>query len=316
MWILSGVDLQGVWAALRSANPLGLLCLGLFFPLGTLLTASRWRLLLRSQGHDFGIGYLFGSIMVALFVRQLLPTTVGGDLVRAYDSWRGGAGKLTAVTTLVVERLLGVLMLACGAILGLALSTELRAENPSLSVVLVAGASAIVAVLALVFAQPHGMMATLQGLSARVGSIAFFDRALASIAGFRGRYAVLAGALGISALMMVQTVVFYYLIGWTLDLPVRLATFFLIVPLALFVMLAPISINGIGLREGIFVLLLGRYGVPPDSALAFAWMEYGLFLLFGLLGGIVYVLRRRGPRVGGPADSMPVSEIPRRNGGS
>ena len=57
-------------------------------------------------------------------------------------------------------------------------------------------------------------------------------------------------------------------------------------------MMLPISINGIGVREGIFVFLLGQWGVDPAQALALAWLEYGIILLFGLLGGGLHILRR------------------------
>ena len=57
-------------------------------------------------------------------------------------------------------------------------------------------------------------------------------------------------------------------------------------------MMLPISINGIGLRESVFVFFFSAFGVVKYQAIAFAWLAYGLVILQGLLGGIVYALRK------------------------
>jgi hypothetical protein len=54
----------------------------------------------------------------------------------------------------------------------------------------------------------------------------------------------------------------------------------------------PVSINGIGLREGAFVVFFSSLGVPPHAALALAWLEYGILLVQGLVCGLVYATRR------------------------
>jgi glycosyltransferase 2 family protein len=54
----------------------------------------------------------------------------------------------------------------------------------------------------------------------------------------------------------------------------------------------PISINGIGLRENTLAAMLAWYSVSTVDAVAFAWLAYLGNLLIGLLGGVVYALRR------------------------
>ena len=53
----------------------------------------------------------------------------------------------------------------------------------------------------------------------------------------------------------------------------------------------PISINGIGARELVFVRLLGVVGVPEPQALAVSVCAFAMALAFSLIGGLVYVLR-------------------------
>ena len=54
---------------------------------------------------------------------------------------------------------------------------------------------------------------------------------------------------------------------------------------------SPMS-DGIGLRDAIFVYLFGAYGVATESAVAFSWIALGMLLVQGVVGGIVFLLRR------------------------
>jgi hypothetical protein len=57
----------------------------------------------------------------------------------------------------------------------------------------------------------------------------------------------------------------------------------------------PVSINGIGLRENALAAMLGWYGVAAADAVALAWLVYLSSLLLGMIGGIVYAVRRAPP---------------------
>ena len=77
-----------------------------------------------------------------------------------------------------------------------------------------------------------------------------------------------------------------------LEFPIPFNHFFLIIPLSIFIMMLPISINGIGIRESIFAFFFLSYGVSKPEAVAFAWLVYGITILQGVVGGIVYALRK------------------------
>ena len=50
--------------------------------------------------------------------------------------------------------------------------------------------------------------------------------------------------------------------------------------------------NGVGVRENAFVLFLGMFGVAAPTAVAFTWIGFGMILIYGAMGGVVYALRR------------------------
>jgi hypothetical protein len=82
----------------------------------------------------------------------------------------------------------------------------------------------------------------------------------------------------------------------------------MIVPVALVVLLVPFSINGIGIREGIFVYLLTGLGVENKDAIALSWISFGLMLTQGIIGGIIFALR--GIHFGESKVDPPISQEP------
>lgn len=65
-----------------------------------------------------------------------------------------------------------------------------------------------------------------------------------------------------------------------------------VVPLVTLLTLLPVSLNGLGLREGGFVFFLGQLGIPQAQALALSLLVFGLTLLFSLAGGVCLLFER------------------------
>ena len=99
-------------------------------------------------------------------------------------------------------------------------------------------------------------------------------------------------ALALSVLLQVNVVVCFTVLARAIGIEVPIESMFLIIPVAIFIMMIPISINAIGVRETVFVFLFSLYGIENIQALAFAWLAYGLTLSQGILGGIVFALRK------------------------
>jgi uncharacterized membrane protein YbhN (UPF0104 family) len=98
-----------------------------------------------------------------------------------------------------------------------------------------------------------------------------------------------------SGLLQCVVITHYYIVGLALGLTIPWQAYVLIVPLALAITMLPISINGVGVREGAFAYLLGVYGVELPVSIAFALVIYALMLGQGLLGGLVFALLRARP---------------------
>jgi hypothetical protein len=64
-----------------------------------------------------------------------------------------------------------------------------------------------------------------------------------------------------------------------------------IVPVSFVVQMAPVSLNGFGVREATFTFYFSRIGLPIESALVVSFMGAGLIILFSLSGAVAYLLR-------------------------
>ena len=300
-WVLTHADIRQVGAVFRRADP-GLVALLLVvFPVGYVLASMRWRVLLASLGHRLPLRYLMTSWLVAAFFRQLLPSTIGGDAIRVWDSWRAGVGRGQAVSVILVERLVGMLALLLLTVGGFLTAGEALPELPGLPLWLALCVGAAGAGVAVVFSSRWLPLATriAARLPRRLGS--FVSRVIGAFAAYGGAHGVLGAALLWSLVFQAHVIVFYWLIGRALGLPLTLAAAFLVVPLALVFMTLPVSINAVGLREGAFVFLLGALGIAPAEALAFAWLEYATFLAWALVGGVVHAARPRAARAPAPS---------------
>lgn len=301
IWLLiSRAEVAKIWQSMASANMLLIVLSFLLHGVGYFSSSYRWQILMRAQGFDVPLMYLMRSYAVAMFFNNLLPSTIGGDGYRALDTSKCNIPKMKAFAIVVVERFLGMFALLAFAVLALTLATELTMEIENLWLISTLAFSAMLAVIWLIFfrksSQPPNASATL-ALLEKIPAGGFVQKQVMKIqeafAPFRGKSRALAWSLGLSLLLQFNVIFHYYLISDALGLTIPFAKFLVIIPLAMFIQMVPLSINGIGIRESFYVFFLSTvYGMPYETSLAFSWIAYGMILLLGILGGIIYAFRR------------------------
>lgn len=303
-WILRRADPSEVLSAATEVSIPLLLVAYVFNFVGVLITSARWRGLLAAQDVEAPPGFLLKSVLVGMFFNNFLPSTVGGDAMRAYDSYRF-AKRGRAATSVVVDRLLGLLVLTLFVLVSFPFAPEISDQVPGLGLWIVAGASILIGVAwSVFFTQLYDVLGRMLGkLPAGLGRVA--GKVLGSFATYRGKRAALARAFGWSLLLQANVVIHYIFIARALGLGVPAHHFFLIVPLALYIMMVPVTVNGIGLRETVFALFFAAYGIGNATAVAYAWFAYLGTVMLGLTGGVVYALRRVNPPIAVPGSAGP-----------
>jgi len=291
-YLLSTTPFSEILASLRSAQPFWLVAAFLMIYLGKVLTTWRWQAILNAQGIRVPFFKLMASVFVGQFFNSLLPTTVGGDASRAYDVARYSKEAAASVTSVLMDRLIGVFALSLLSVLALVIGYQLGEDIsffvfPVAAVFLVCFTSLVLIFNAALVSKVNGFLKRLR-LAKLARQIELASLSLRQLSQQKG---VLLLAFLISLVLQINVVLFYYLISLSLHLDVSLLYYFMVITIALVVLLLPFSINGIGVREGIFVYLLGGLGVASPDAIALSWISFGLMLPQGLTGGVILAVR-------------------------
>ncbi|MEM1173881.1 MAG: lysylphosphatidylglycerol synthase transmembrane domain-containing protein [Pseudomonadota bacterium] len=296
--VLYTTDATTVLQSLSQANSLWLVAaLALNF-VGSFFTAIRWGVLLREFRADISTRYLFRCWMIACFFNQLLPSTIGGDARRIYDNWRLGIGKAASVAVIVVDRLLGLFALLAFGVFAIYLTSIVFDDNLLIIFIVLCGIIALFLIGAWIFAPSNPVSKLIERMVDKLPSIfgKIFNKFNGALESYRGNYAVLGKGLTYSVLLQLNVIVFYSFIGRSIGIDLTFIDYMLVIPVASVILLLPITINGIGLREGVFAMLLATRGVTGEEGVAFALLSFALFLTFGMIGGLVFLASKHHER--------------------
>ncbi|MBI2946917.1 MAG: flippase-like domain-containing protein [Verrucomicrobia bacterium] len=285
---------------------LSLVCMGMTILLGVM----RWRLVLHLQGLNLSFGRAAEISWVAHFFNSFLLGSTGGDLLKAYYAARETHHKKAeAVTTVFIDRLVGLFAMLLFACLMIGANLSLVRGNAPLRVL-----AGFIGLMMLGCATAVGL--SLWGGVSRWWPRArhwlrqrpkgeLFERGLdaAHLLGKNPfllvRVFLLSMALNVFCVLQVMA------LAWGLGLTIPARALFVIVPAIVCISAMPISPSGLGVRENLYVLALGVPEIKVDAtaALALSLLAYAGSLLWSILGGIVYVVRKDRDRLAEVAEN-------------
>jgi len=264
--------------------------------LGVWISAVRWRILILAQGDRVPLGYLVKSYLVGTFFNNFLPTRFGGDIVRIWDGSRYSRSILRSSAVVLVERLTGVVVLLFFALAASIMRLEMASGFPviwlSAGLALI-GLSLVLSILTPLWAK----------LMERLPSAGFWGQLKQKGLDFREALLVyrtlprsLLKALFWALLLQVNVIVHYWMAGKAFHLQIPLLDYFIFIPVILLVLTVPITIGGLGVREGLYMQIMAYYAIPAAAAVGFSLIADTAFTLaIGLIGALIYVTRKVPP---------------------
>lgn len=238
------------------------------------LCAWRWLLLARVLNLEGTWSRFVRYYYVGMFFNLFLPTGVGGDVYRCYYVARSAADWQRAIISVLADRGVGfgtMCVIAAGATLAFG-----RVHLPSWMVWALAGG--VVALLALVAV----------GLAAK-GLPASIRASAPLVVEFFRRPTTLVFVAGLSFVLQSLVVVVNILIAVALGLDVPVVFYFILIPLIAVATMIPVSLNGLGVREGAFVFFMAQVGVPEAQALSLALLWLVVLIASSAIGGVVWL---------------------------
>jgi uncharacterized protein (TIRG00374 family) len=240
------------------------------------VSAWRWQALARPLGFERTIKQMVSYYFIGMYFNLLLPTSVGGDVVRAWYLDGGAGRRLAAFAAVFLDRFSGLVVLLSLACLGVLLTPL---ELPAWIVWFVwstAGCAALI-----VAGVPW--VAKLQKRA--TGLLRKMQLALKALRSPR----LIVGSTILSFVVQAGNIVLVWLIGMAIGADVPGGYYWIMVPMVSLLAMLPVSINGMGVREGATALFLAHLGVPDGTAKTLAFLWFAVFLTVSLLGGVVYL---------------------------
>ena len=267
-----------------------------------------WQQLLRAQGHRVPFTALVRLYLVGIFFNNLLPTNVGGDVVRSYEVGRRIGDPATAFASVFVERFIGLVVLVVFATVSF-LTHFGALNNPVLALAMLVAGGALLALgwLALdptfsVFLE-RWLPPSLQRYLVKARKVQ------SALHRYRGQPRLLASSLFFSVLFNAGAVLYAFVAISAFHDPVDFVGTIFIVPITMVVAMMPISFNGVGLQEWAAVLLFPTIAIPASAALSGMLLIRALTLIKSLIGGLFYLqLKAQHALRGTDADTLSASQ--------
>jgi uncharacterized protein (TIRG00374 family) len=284
-YILWKVDVGEALSTLADAS-LGWFLLSAAIMLVTVVPmAWRWQWLLGAHGIHERLPWLIRAYLVAYAAGQILPTSIGGDAMRIFETSRRhrGRGGPVAGSVLLERALGGAATLALGAV-GLVLA----AGRYDIGAYLWIEAAFVVATVVLAFVL---FSSSLRPLLARLAPLLRplrLDRIVRAvyeaIHSYRTTPRLLVGVFALTLAVQAVRVLAIWAAAEAVDIDLSVRVFYVMGPLFFLVLLVPFTLNGFAVREAFFVSFLGNLGVPSDQAFAAGFLFFLVTILLSLPG--------------------------------
>lgn len=305
-WVFHGQD----WEKLREVFQRlswGYFALSLAaYLVGQFVVAFRWWLLLRAQDIHIAVFAAIRLYFVGLFYNNVMPSSVGGDLLKAYYVTKHTHRRLEGVLSVFIDRLVGLagmLLMAVAAYLlflrGQAIEAGAREAENGVQQGLATyknaafwALAAVAAVLVGLWVHP-GSRRRLGRLAARLWSrgAELFGRVRTAIVVYCSKPGTMVAALLLTLLGQSVVVAAFWLLGRNLGIEASVKYYYVIFPITWVIGAIPVSIAGLGVLEaGIVTLFTSLTAATGESALALAFCQRFVWVLASLPGGMVHLL--------------------------
>lgn len=267
------------------------------------IAALRWRRVLTTLGHEPPLTRLVLLNLAGQFVSNFLPTTVGGDVLRVRRLGRRLGDVPRCFASVVIERLTGWVVLPLLTLSALAINPGLGRLGAASRTAFILAVATLVVLMLIVYVAEHprvgrqlqgsgGIRRTLSGLHLGLGDFRRHPRAIVDL-------------VGVGILYQLTLIAATAMAAEAVGMDVSPTAWLAFAPAVLIAQVLPLSIGGLGLREGALVLFLGPLGVSNAEAILLGLLLYAINLVVSLLGAPTFVygwIRGFDKDVGPPID--------------
>jgi uncharacterized protein (TIRG00374 family) len=295
--VLKKLDLYSIVILLTSLN-LHYLYLAFFITVSArLLMTYRWSFLLETQSYIISKFKLLKIMLLSHAIGTLFPSTLSSDGIRAYVLWKHTGNANDSVSSIGVDRFAGLFALTGIAFVS---SLLLFRTQKDYTFVVISGAlfSLCIFITIGVFwlnIRVAQLCQRLERLFSPKWSLKV-AKILEAFLHFAKHKRTLAYVLCLSALVQLLRILMIFYLAQALRIQIAFLHFSLFLPIIMVLLMLPISIGGIGVREAAFIYFFGPLGMSGEEAVGLSLLIYMLVTWWILIGLIIYAKEGTGLR--------------------
>jgi uncharacterized protein (TIRG00374 family) len=250
--------------------------------------AWRWQFLLAAKAIDDGLGWLTRAYFVSYTAGQILPTGVGGDAVRIYETARRHPGRAGPVAgSVLLERALGGAATLALAGVGFLLALGRYDVGAYLWIEFTFVVGTVVLAVVLFSRRARPLLARSVPLLRRLWLERPLRAVYESIHAYRSEVRLLTGLFFFTIAIQACRVLSIWLAARAVGVDLSPRPYYVMGPLLFLVMLVPFTINGLAVRESFFVSFLGGLHIGADPAFAAGFLFFVVTIGLSLPGAVI-----------------------------
>ncbi|HRO25863.1 MAG TPA: lysylphosphatidylglycerol synthase transmembrane domain-containing protein [Luteimonas sp.] len=293
--LLSRMDWVALGSALRQYTPGAILAALALTAMSMFIAGLRWKVL----APEIRFSRLLKFTLIGQFYSLVLPGQISGDAVRAWRISRGVDNRARVAMSVLADRVVGLVALLLVSIVGLALSTDDFARKilPPV-VVLTAGIVAVLLLLRLAFVR-----LTLTSFVTTAGNLIPGTRTLSDKLGVlilawcdaTNDLRAVAMSLILGIVFQLMGVAIFAILASCLAIELGWGDWMWIAGMTTIALLLPITLGGLGVREGTLMVILAQYSVPGEKAIALSFGLLSMSAAVALAGWLADVTESTRP---------------------
>jgi uncharacterized protein (TIRG00374 family) len=220
--------------------------------------------------------------LASLFVGNFLPSTVGGDVLRVTRLGTETGDTAAPFASVVLERLSGWIVLPALTFAGLAMNPTLRHLGRATALATFVGGATLLALGGVLIAAAHPRIGA--KVSGNEGWRRFTGAIHVGVDRFRRRPTLALEVIAAGVVYQLSVLVYVFLASKALGLHVGFTAILAFFPAVAIVQTLPVTIGGLGVREGALYVFLHPLGVTSDQAISLGVLVYACTLIVSLMG--------------------------------
>ena len=283
-------DIEKLTSVVKQASPFYLILSGILFLVAVIVISFRWKILLDAHSINIPFRLTISYYLVGFFFNNFLPTGVGLDIVRAVYASNNYGKKAECFASVISERLIGFFALL---LIGVVFLPMFVSKSHFLLLVFLGIIFLIVLfVLGIILFTKKRMLRKFSFLLRFKIFIKLREslkRLYEALYYYKGKKSVVLYTLLLSFLFQILLITMAFCIGQAFSIKIPYHYFLSFIPAINIASMVPITINGIGIREGLYVYLFKFAGIDSSRSLLLSISYLVITMAVSLIGAVIFI---------------------------